>query len=163
MPAHTDVPSSSTATDFYPHYPQPDPQNITLYSLEFYQIPPHANEVLQFILQSTDSQKGALLSTVESNSTLQVLLPLLFEQIKIRNILQQSINQLTYRLVEQGLESRLRPLMTPRMIPQRQEPFQQSVIVISDSSPSPSLPPISDSSSSSQDPATIAILSLLPF
>src|SRR6516164_1971 len=163
MSTNANVPSTSAAADLYPHYPRPDPRSITLYSSEFYRIPPHANEILQFILQSTDSQEDALLAAVESDSTLQVLLPLLFEQIKIRNILQQSINQLTYRLMEQGLKSRLRPLMTPGQVPRRQEPPRQSIIVISDSSPSPSPPPIPNSSSSSQEHAAIAVLSLLPF
>ena len=48
---------------------------------------------------------------------LHVLLPLLLEQIKARNILQQLINQLVYRLAEQGLKRRFRPLMTPGQAP----------------------------------------------
>jgi len=45
----------------------------------------------------------------------------------------------------------------------RPQPPRQSVISISDSSPSPSPPPLPDSSPSSQDPAAVAVLSLLPF
>jgi hypothetical protein len=69
-------------------------------------------------MQSTNTQEDALLATVDSNPTLKILLPHLLKMIKATYILQCSTNQLVYRLVEQGLEERLRTLMMPRAVPQ---------------------------------------------